>query len=437
MAVRVSQGVLIDGQFVLELKWLLLGEWLGKGFDMYRETYDYTGPLSAMIYKYVDILFGRSPMVHHMLSSLLIIVQASIFNTILLRNKAFDETNYLPAFFYTILMLSIPDFMSLSPQLMSLSFVLLALGSVLRRIGNQVTDELFLNSGLFVGIATLIYLPASVFFFVFLFSLIVFSSAIARRLFIYLFGFVLVLVLGGLYFYWLGDLNYFLNSFLRQGFLMNGDEPLDMYQIFLVSTPFAVIFLITVFKTISSTRLTNFQQRVQQVIWFIFLGGIGCFFLTNNQAGIELLFVVPLLSYFMSHYFVVIKRRLSKLFMPALMVFGLLGFNMYWYAGSPDSLLVPRVSTNGTNVLVLGENIAYYADKEAGSPCFSEHICIEAFQGLDFYGSATNIYTWLMKASPDLIIDELGVVPDLFERFPQLEKRYQKDLSGNYRKVSN
>lgn len=437
VGVRVLQGFFIEGQFILELKWLLLGEWLGKGFQMYRETYDYTGPLSAVIYKFTYQLFGRSPFAHHVLSSLLIVIQAGIFNSILLKNKAFEESNYLPAFFYAILMVSIPDFMSLSPQLMSLTFVLLALGSVLRRIGNQVTDELFLNSGLFVGIATLIYLPASIFFFVFLFSLILFSSAIPRRLFIYLFGFALVFGLGMLYYYWVGDMAYFLSSFLVAGFTLDGNRLLTVWEILIVASPFALIFLITVFKTLSTTRLTNFQQRVQQVIWFIFIGGIVCFLLTNNKAGIELVFLVPLFSYFLCHYFMVIKRRLSKLLMPALVVFGLIGFNLYLYSNSPASMMVSEIPTNAENVLVLDENFAFYAEKEAGSPCFSKRICEEAFEGLDFYESATHIYDWLRKANPELIVDELGVVPDLFARFPQLEKKYKRDASGFYRRISN
>ena len=107
----------MEGQFVLELKWLLLGEWLGDGSRMYRETYDYTGPLAAMAYKYLDLLFGKSSVAHHVVSSAVIIVQAGIFNGILLRNKAFDENNYLPAFFYVVLMMCVPDFMALSPQL--------------------------------------------------------------------------------------------------------------------------------------------------------------------------------------------------------------------------------------------------------------------------------------------------------------------------------
>ncbi|MEQ9402103.1 MAG: DUF6427 family protein [Cyclobacteriaceae bacterium] len=437
IGIRIIQSYFIQGQFLPELKWLLLGEWLGKGFHMYREAYDYTGPLAVLIYKHTDLLFGRSPLVHHILSSLLIIVQAGIFNRILLKNKAFDENSYLPAFFYVILMLIVPDFMSFSPQLMSMTFVLLTLGSVLRRIDNQATDELFLNSGLFVGVATMIYPPAAIFFFVFLFSLIVFSSAIPRRLLLYLFGFVLIITLCIVYFFWRGDLSYFIEFFFLEGFMLDKVVLLGSWELLLICAPLGFVFLLSIFKSISASRLTNFQQRVQQVIWFMFLGGVSCFFLTNLSSGLELVFLTPLLAYFITHYFMLLKRRIFKSVMPGLVVFGLLGYNLFAYNSLLNSVLVQEVNAPSANILVLDEDFAYYLNKESGSPCFSKPLCQSAFQGLGYYETATNIYKWLIKANPDLIIDKIGVVPELFDRFPLIEKKYEKTDEGYYGKISN
>lgn len=437
IVVRTVQSQFIEGTYLLELKWLVLGEWLGKGFYMYRDTYDYTGPLAAMVYKLVDILFGRSPFAHHALSSVLIIFQAGVFNSILLRNKAYEESNYLPAFFYVLLMLFIPDFMALSPQLMSMTFILFALGSVLRRIDNQATDELFLNSGLFVGVATMIFLPSFLFFFVFLFSLMIFSSAIVRRLSLYLFGFVLVIGLCTVFFYWRGDLSYYTDAFLKQGLFLDAQNILVTRDILLITSPLALVFIIAVFKTFSSVRLTNFQQRVQQVMWFMFLGGIGTFVLTNTRLSLELVFLVPLIAYFLTYYFMSIKRRLSLLLMPVLVVFGLLGFNIYSYQNLLGSAMVKPIETRSEKVLVLGENLGYYVNKKAGTPCFCEAICETAFDGLAFYESSIHIFKWIEKANPDLIIDELGVVPAIFGRFPLVAKRYREDGQGKYVRISN
>ncbi len=437
IVVRITQSFFIDGQFVMELKWLLLGEWLDKGFKMYREAYDYTGPLAAMIYKCMDFLFGRSPFAHHVVSSLVIIFQAALFNSILLKNKAFDENNYLPGFFYVIVILSIPDFMSLSPQLMSMTFILKALSSVLRRIDNQATDELFLNSGLFVGTAAMIYLPASIFFFVFLVSLIVFSSAITRRLLLYFFGFTLVIGLCAVYFLWRGDMYYFLEFFFKQGLLLEGEQLLSPWEIIMVSGFLIGAFIIAIFKAISASRLTNFQQRLQQVIWFMFLGGIGCFFMANKKTGLELLYMTPLLAYFLTHYFMLIRRRIAKAIMPAIVVFGMIGFNIFSYGNFLEPLIVPEVVTDQKNVMVLNENFGYYLEKESGSPCFSKPICMQAFEGLDYYESSAGIYKLIEKSTPDLIIDEIGIAESLFFRFPLLEEQYKKRNSNSYVRINN
>lgn len=385
----------------------------------------------------MDLLFGRSHFAHHAVSSLVIIFQAALFNGILLRNKAFDENNYLPAFFYVIVILSIPDFMSLSPQLMSVTFILKAMSSVLRRIDNQVTDELFLNSGLFVGIAAMIYLPASIFFFVFLFALIVFSSAITRRLLLYFFGFTLVIGLFSVYFLWRGDIYYFTEFFFRQGLLIEAEQLLSALEIIKISSYIIAVFFIAVFKAVSASRLTNFQQRLQQVIWFMFLGGIGCFFLANKKTGLEVLYMAPLLAYFLSHYFMLVKKRIFKIIMPGAVVFGLVGFNIYSYINFLDPLVVSGIQISEENVMVLDENFGYYLDKEAGSPCFSKPICVQAFNGLDYYEASAGIYKLIDKAKPDLIIDEIGVAESLFFRFPLLEKQYEKKDSKNFVRISN
>ncbi|MEP5614413.1 MAG: hypothetical protein ABJP45_19330 [Cyclobacteriaceae bacterium] len=437
IGIRLVQTSFIEGQFLLELKWLLLGEWLDKGFKMYQEAYDYTGPLAAVIYKYLDFLFGRSPLTHHVFSSLLIIFQAGLFNRILLKNKAFDENNYLPAFFYVIATLSIPDFMALSPQLISMTFILQALSSVLRRIDNQATDQLFLNSGLFVGVATMIYLPSFVFFFVFLVSLIIFSSAIARRLLMYLFGFGLIIGMSALYFFWRGDLYFFAQYFFVQGLFLDGDFLLSFGDILTISSFFIAVFVITVGKSLTTARLTNFQQRVQQVIWLMFVGGICCYFLTNKKTGIELIFLVPLIAYFLTHYFMMIRKRFFKAIMPGVFVLGLLGFNAYAYSNLLDALVVSELPTGEANIMVLDENFGYYLNKEAGSPCFSRSICQQAFEGLEYYEASSSIYKLIDNANPDLIIDDLGVAPDIFYRFPLLEKMYAKRGLKTYYRISN
>ena len=422
---------------MMELKWLLLGEWLNKGFRMYSETFDYTGPIAAMIYKYLYLFFGRSFFAHHLISSFLIIFQAGLFNSILLKNKAFDENNYLPAFFYVVVILSIPDFMALSPQLMSMTFILKALSNVLRRIDNQVTDELFLNSGLFVGLASMIYLPSSIFFFVFLISLMVFSTAIPRRLLLFLFGFCLIMTLCYIYFLWRGDHGYFLDSFIFKGLMLKSEYILSTPEILTIASGLIIFLVTAMLQAILASRLTNFQQRLQQVIWFMFFGGLVCFFLVNKKTVLELILLTPLIAYFLTHYSMLIRKRIVVALMPAIVVFGLLGFSFYCYENLVDPMKVVNIGSYDGNIMVLNESFGYYASNEIGTPCFSQSLCEEAFDGLIYYQESANIFDLFVKANPEVVVDEIEVMPRVFHRFPQLEKEYQKTGANIYSKISN
>lgn len=436
--IRFGQSFFMNEISYFELKWLLLGEWLSEGFTMYGEAFDYTGPLAAMVYKYLDVLFGRSLFAHHTISSFIIIIQAGIFNQLLLKNKAYDENSYLPAFLYVILMIAVPDFMALSPHLLSLTFVLLALRNVLRRIDNQATDELFLNSGLFTGIATMLFLPSIVFFLVFLVSLILFSTAVARRLLLYCFGFLLVFAMCTLYFYWTGSYNLFIGSFLIKGFLLPASELINLNGYLILSGPFILIFLLSVAKTWSSARLTNFQQKIQQVIWLMFLGGFSTLFLSNEKVGHELVFSVPVIAYFWTHYFVLLKRRLFRAIMPGLMIFGLIGFSVFTYTDLVRDITVAdseRKAQNGT--MILGERLGAYKESEMLSPCFNQVLCEDAFDRIDYYESAVRVYEIIRKSDPDKIIDETGIAPSLFQRFPNLAVQYRKSGNNTYLKISN
>lgn len=419
------------------MKWLLLGEWLNQGFKMYSQTFDYTGPIAVFFYKYLNLIFGRSEFVHYGISSIIIIFQSGIFNQLLLKNKAYDENGYLPAFLYIILMVSVPDFMTLSPQLLSLTFVLLALRNVLRRIDNQVTDELFLNSGIFIGAATMIYLPAVVFFLVFLFSLILFSSAVARRLLLYLFSFLLVFTLCALYFYWRGDFWIFVESYVSQNLLLEVESPLSGLEVLALVAPFILIFILSIFKTWSSGRPTNFQQKIQQVIWLMLFGAVATFFLSNEKSMHELVFVVPVIAYFWTHYFMLLRKRIFRFIMPGLLIFGMIGYSCYGYLYLTKPMEVKKQNVIGPNTMILGSNLDYYLDQKILTPCFNEHLSQGAFDGLNYYISAGELYKLIDRANPELILDEMDIMSEVRERFPELSSRYQQEGRNSYRRISN
>ncbi len=437
IVIRFGQGLFIEDISYFGLKWMLLGQWLGNGFRMYSETFDYTGPIAAWVYKWMDIIFGRTPFVHQAFGTITIIIQAGIFNQLLLKNKAFGENSYLPAFLFMIVAVSIPDFMMFSPQLMSLTLILITLNNVLRRIDNQVTDELFLTAGIYIGVASLIYLPAIVYFLVFLFSFILFSSSITRRLLLYFFGFAMIFIVCYIYYYWFGIEDSFLSFFLLEGFFMDSVSVLNSVDFFLLVTPLAIVFLISLIKSWRSSRLNNFQQKVQQVLGLMALGGVVTLFLSNEKAGYELVFFVPIISYFATLYFMLIRKKIFKWIMPFLLLGGLVCFSCYFYSRLSMPLIVKSNKELPSATMVLGTDLSAYSRTEMASPCFNQHLTVKVFERMDHYDEAATMYGILNKLKPDHILDKLSIMDELSFRYPLIEAHFRKRDSTLYVRISN
>ncbi len=70
---------------------------------MYEGIFDPLGPLSAMVYAIVDLVFGKSTLALQILGTILMVLQAIIFNNLTIRNKVYEQNTYLPTFAYLIL----------------------------------------------------------------------------------------------------------------------------------------------------------------------------------------------------------------------------------------------------------------------------------------------------------------------------------------------
>ena len=172
IVLRISQFYFVTDYDWWQLKWLLLGEWLDSGFMLYSETFDFTPPIAAIFYKILHQAFGKSIVAHFVCNSLLIIIQATYFNSIFIRSKAFEQNTYIPAFLYAVCMCGIVDFMTVSPQLLSQTFVLLIIQNTILKVDNYASDELMLSSGVIIGLAFLTYAPTIIFLPVFLYTVI-------------------------------------------------------------------------------------------------------------------------------------------------------------------------------------------------------------------------------------------------------------------------
>ncbi len=419
-------------------KWQLLGNWLAQGHMMYADCYDYTGPLSTFVYKWLALVFGDSRWIHVILSTLLIILQAAILNNIFLKNKAYHENTYVLAFIYVILMCGVMDHFMLSPQLMSITFIIISINNLFKRIDNQATDEMFLTSGIYLGIATFFYLPAAVFLISYLISFLLFSTAIARRLILFSVGSVIVylIVLG--YFFWYGAEEYFHASFFIYGIFRIKNFYLD-YQDFMIQSMailFSTLFSLSILFT---SRFTNFQQKTQRVMLIFLLAAVGCIWLSPELSGAEIIFAVPSIAFFLTHYFLLLRRRWTRTLIPHFFILLILIFPLVWMKYLHlDDLYIEETSSSYQNkrIMMIGNDLTIYSGNTIASPFFDEFVSKKRMEGLKYYEEATEIFGTIESADADIIIDQWGYFPRMMELFPRLGSDYQQE-NGVYKKISN
>lgn len=418
-------------------KWQLLGSWLAQNHMIYADSYDYTGPLSALVFKWMTILFGNSRWIHIIFSTLLIILQAGIMNTIFIRNKAYHENTYVLAFIYIILMCGVMDFYMLSPQLMSITFIIISMNNIFRRIDNQATDEMFLTSGIYLGIASFFYLPASIFLVSYLISFLLFSTAIARRLILLSLGATIVFSVVWGYFFWHNAEAAFFTSFFDAGFFRDKIYYLS-YSELLIQGLAILIFTVVSLSIFFTARFTNFQQKIQRVMFIFMISAVFCIWISPELSGAEMIFMVPSVAFFITHHLLLLRRWWTRTFIPLVVIFSIILFPFLWMGqfAKEELFLSGSLPYKNQRIMLMGEDLSVYEGNTIASPFLDAYVSKQRLEGLKYYEDASEIYDTILAANADIIIDRWGYFPKMMEIFPDLGKRYVlKDAV--YQKINN
>ena len=445
LLVAIRLPFILDGipMMKVELHWLLIGERMAStAASMYDSVWTTTGPLANVVYSWLFKIFGRSTVGYQILAILVVFHQSVVFNSLLLRNKAYDEYNYVPAFLYAIFSCFIPTMFLLSPVVMGLGFFLLTLNNVFRRIDNEAQDEMFLYNGVYLGIATLFYLPYFYFFILSLVSLILFSSAIARRLLLMTYGYLLVITISGLVAYFRGDLSYWWDFYIASWWQVTMPANISVTGLVLLGTiPFALL-LISLFKTYSMGRYKVYQVKFQQVFLLTLLGAILNYFFAQWKGAHQLILFVPVIAFFTGHYLLVLRKHWQAEIITVLMVAFVIGnalvFHNNWFfverIVQQQSLFVDEYKAErlveNQQVLVVGEKISPYKNASAATKFILWPLAEPVFKGTNQYENLGLLQKALSDNPPGIIVDQQNLVEQAFARLTLIKVKYQKRESG-------
>lgn len=437
LVIRVPMFIADVPLLLPELKWLLIGERLGSGdYIMYQDVWDYTAPLSVFVYKWLFIFFGKTRVPYFILSVILVVVQAGIFNNVMLRNKAYNSSTYVPALIYMIFMNAFFDFLTLSPVLLSMTFVLLAMNNLFKRMDNQTKDELFIFTGVYLGIATLFFLPTIWFFVITILSLVLYTGSIFRRMMLLIYGFVLVIGLAGLYFFWFDDYLIFQHHVFKSLWVIETIKYLNWTELAMATAIPLLIFFTSIYQARKLGKYINFQEKIQQVMLMFFLSGFLALMMVREVSTYQLIFFVPTVAFFVTHYLVLIKHwlvaELIAGFIVILVLFNHLLFSYQWFHVdefvSYESLMVKESVydklVKGKEIVVLGDELHHYKNASLATPYLNWPLSQIQLKQLNYYDNSAEVFVNFNEDLPEVIIDLEQTMPELLNIMPTIASQY-------------
>lgn len=424
-----------------ELHWMVLAESLSNGRQLYQDVWDFSGPLASGVYWTIYEVFGRSPLVLQLLAIALVFYQGAIFNWVLVQRDIFNEKTYIPALLYVIFMSLSFDFFTLSPVLMALTFLLLTAHKLFSLTDRKGADPEIFKMGLFLGIASMLYLPSVLFFIMVFLGLAFFRVTSARHLMLILFGFLLIVSGYTIYYLFTGSVSAFYQQYLLS--LITYPQSIIHVELlemaWLTIIPGILIFF-GISRTLSERGFVNFQMNCQRLMLVWLIPAVLSLFFTPRLAPFQLIVLIPPVVFFVTHWLLLIRKRLvaELLFILSSLAVIFICYNsLFNYIPQIrkldyEGLLVKAspIQEENQKVLVLGDAMEHFQQNYLVTPYLNWPLARRHFDHLDDYQNMSKVYDNISKDYPAIIIDEVQLATQLFDHFPILASKYKRSAKN-------
>jgi hypothetical protein len=411
---------------------------------MYAEVYDPTAPLAAGAFGVIDWMMDRSVTGRQIIALILIFFQAAFFAILLINNKAYNDNTYVPGFIYGLLCFVSFDFLSVTPELLGSTVLLLALNNLFREIEFRVErDGIIVNVGFYIGLASIFVFTYSIFLLAAFVILFVFTRVSFRKALLLLFGFFLPHFILGVLFFYKDALPALWNNFYLENFLHTDLNLISGKSLLMLAALPIMYFVFSLFMMTREARFTKYQSQLFQVmfLWIVFC--VIEIFLTRQLSPHSLIIMIPSLSYFFSHYLVLIRRKwiaesmlwvliISVVTIANLAVRGNIGAIDYsrMFVSNPKR----NVPVNNQSVMVLGDDLSVYRNNTLGGYFLDWRLSERTLNGTQYYDNVLKIDKMVQTYPPDVIVDQQGMFNKLASRIPALSVRYRKQGENLYLK---
>jgi hypothetical protein len=437
---------LVDLPFltIVELNGMMVGEKVAEGYTPYTELIDNTPPLAAWFYGACDWLFGRSLPARHLAAFIILFLQSAFIGVVFIEKKAFTENTYVPSLVFSVLTLTAFEVVSLTADLVAFGFILLALNNLFKQITfREQRDETVTNLGLYLSFASLFVFSYLIFFPAVVVLLILFTRSSIRHYFLLLFGFLLPhMLLVSLYFIFDGHYA-LIERYYLFNFSVGRSSLLPVNTLFVLCAIPIFYLLLSLVILNRHARLTQYQSQLLQAMFLWFVFALLHAWLAPGLRLQSLLPVLPPVSFLLTYFFLLIRRRKfvelnAWIFVLGVTATGYLSrYEILPVSWSALKVPPPAYPVAGKNVLILDDNPGMWIENRLSPPFVNWELSKVVFDDPDDYQKVLLVNKLFRKDPPQVIIDPQNRMQPFFNRIPGLGANFTKTSNGLWVAVSN
>ena len=400
-------------------QWQKLGQLLEQGEYMYGDVWDNTAPLYAWFAYVMEVLFGGNRVAYGVAGVLLVFIQAILFSYINNTHRIVSRGTYIFSLFYVLFFLGNHHMFYISPQLVGMTFVLLAFNQLLKcsQAGNVTLSAMF-NIGLLIGMASLFYFGYMFFMLLLVIGLISFMSPRAVHVLNIVLGIMFPLMLVGLYYFYVGDLWWFIKYYIFRSFGYSDGSSVN-WQWFIFPAGFLGLWLlISVVGHLAERKTSNFQSKVRSfyLAWLVFTLLV-MVFIFRRLPYYDWVLIAPPVTYFISMFFLQQKNSLFREVLFFILIAGMVGGGAY---------LGPRVFNPREQGTEPGPSVRFLSADSVDVPV-NRRITNNELQKLS-QKELVHVYRMLESQKPALIHDDEDFTfREIYNQSPVIRQRYRKE----------
>lgn len=286
------------------------------------------------LYGSVNEFFITRPLFAVIVGFIMLLGEAFLLNFLLQQHQILTRKNWLPALLTVVFGSCTPGLLWPLPEQFAGLLILAALYLLLGTYRQDKSSGVIFNSGALLGLASLFYFPASLFFFLFFIVVIMLRPFVWREWLMLLIGFLLPFIYCGFWFFWNDQLDistqvYLIDPILDRNFFLK----LDSSDYFLTAVTLLLIVVSTGRLLSSSlTSALKTKKGIGVMTWLMFFSLVVLLPAPNFASG-SFRFVIYPLAFLASNYFL---GALRLWIAESIFTLLLLGIGVsYWLESAP------------------------------------------------------------------------------------------------------